>query len=318
MGRASLACAQGKDACPTIEFLGFQKCRSFLELLEDAISERRKMKISFSTGCLYEYSLSDIFSLAKRAGFDGIELLIDRNKSNIKPRRIRDLSERYEIPILSIHSPFVMCDGWGNFWDSIQKTLDFAVELSIPLMNFHPPYSVLTIYRLNSNFLDRVKSYREMANRNDIILTVENLPIKLYFARIFSRKSTYKLAEFIKDSNIFLTFDTTHFATMGADILQAYALFGERVANVHFSDYDGRAQHLLPGNGYLPLKELLRKISEDGRRSIITLETRPTSMESSDRSRAMHNAKQCLLYIKKNLGNESQSIDRKPELVETN
>jgi len=80
------------------------------------------------------------------------------------------------------------------------------------------------------------------------------------------------------------------------DLLDAYAVFKDRIESIHLSDYDGRWQHLLPGMGYLPLEKLLTCVKEDGYDGTITLETCPVAME--DKVKAERNAEMGLRYIK--------------------
>jgi sugar phosphate isomerase/epimerase len=263
------------------------------------------MDIILSTGCLYKYSLPEIFQIAKAAGFDGIELLISRNNCNIGTDRIRELSGKYDIPILSLHSPFVICDGWGGFWDRIRKSLSIAIELSIPLVNFHPPSGLVFRYHLDGELSERIRTYKDLVKDSGIVLTIENLPTIRTFRRFFTNRlfprminNIYQIAEFTVNNDIFFTFDTTHIGTTGIDLLKAYAVFRGTIANIHLSDYDGRWQHLLPGTGYLPLEKLLAQVKRDGYNGIITLETCPAAMEHEDKVKAFKNAEAGLNYIR--------------------
>jgi sugar phosphate isomerase/epimerase len=263
------------------------------------------MKIVLSTGCLYENPLSDVFKIAQISGFDGVELLIDRNKSNITPDDIRALSEKYGIPVVSIHSPFVACDGWGGFWNRIEKTIELGKALSVQLVNFHPPRGVLLYHNLNGRFPEHIENYINSVKDFDITLTIENLPCPKHLIgipllrRVFPSlvDNTCQIAKFAKDNGICVTFDTTHVGTTGQDIPNIYDTFKGTIANIHLSDYDGITQHLLPGRGKLPLKKFLKLLKNDGYDGFITLETHPFAMQAKDMKRAISNAKYCLSYI---------------------
>ncbi len=263
------------------------------------------MDIILSTGSLYEYPLPEIFHIAKATGFDGIELLIARSNCDVGTHLIKELSDKCDIPILSLHSPFMICDGWGDFWDRIWRSLLMAMELSIPLVNFHPPSGFFPRHHLSDELSKHVQTYREMLEDSGIILTIENLPTIAVFRRLFINRflprtvnNMHRIAEFVEDNDIQITFDTTHIGTTGVDLLEAYDVFKDRIANVHLSDYDGIWQHLLPGTGYLPLEELLNRIKDDGYNGVITLETCPAAMEHEDKAKAFQNAESGLRYIK--------------------
>ena len=180
-----------------------------------------------------------------------------------------------------------------------------AMELSIPLVNFHPPSGFVLRHHLNDELAEHVRTYRNMVNGSGIILTIENLPTIRTFRRLFVNRfllratnNMYQIAEFARDNDIHVTFDTTHIGTSGVDLLDAYAVFRDRIENIHLSDYDGRWQHLLPGTGYLPLERLLAQVRADGYNGTITLETCPAAMEDEDKAKAQRNAEAGLRYIK--------------------
>ena len=263
------------------------------------------MDIALSTGCLYQYSLPEIFQIAKAAGFDGIELLVGRNSCNVESSYIQQLSSRYEIPILSLHSPFIICDGWGGFWDRIWRSLVMAMDLSIPLVNFHPPTGLVPRHHLSNELSKHIQTYKDALKDSGIILTIENLPtIKTFRNSLINRyfplmvNNMYQIAEFAVNNDIYVTFDTTHIGTTGVNLLEAYDIFKDRIVNIHLSDYDGRSQHQLPGMGYLPLENLLTQAKGNGYDRLITLETCPAAMQHEDKAKVAQNAETSLEYIR--------------------
>lgn len=263
------------------------------------------MNVILSTGSLYTYSLSEVFNIAKSAGFDGIELLIARGNCGIGSEHIQELTDRYDLPVLSLHSPFMVCNGWGGFWDRVRRSLSMAMELSVPLVNFHPPSGYIIRHHLSDELAGHIKTYKDMVAGSGIVLTIENLPTIRTFRRFLVNRllprttnNMYQIADFARDNDIHVTFDTTHTGTSGVDLLEAYAVFRDRIENIHLSDYDGRGQHLLPGKGYLPLEKLLTQVKADGYDGTITLETCPAAMEDKDKAKAERNAEIGLRYIK--------------------
>ena len=268
------------------------------------------MRILLSTGCLYENPPSDVFKIASVAGYDGIEWLVDNYKSIIPAHNIKKMSDDYGVPVVSVHSPFMICDGWGGFWERIQRSIKLAIDLSSELVNFHPHRSPFLYHRLDEELQKHISDYKNRVKNHNIALTIENLPcpkhlrIIPFLDRLLSplTDNTNQLAQFAIENRINITFDTTHAGTTGHDILNIYDVFKDRIANIHLSDYDGEKQHLLPGEGHLPLKDLLSRLKANKYDGIITLETNPAVMEPKDISKATQKAKQCLLYIKNALG----------------
>ena len=96
------------------------------------------MLISLSTGCLFHLPLPKICSLAAEAGFDGIELIVNRVFQNIDSAKL--IASLQEITTIhSIHAPFMQLDGWGQQMDSLKSCVKLAADRGIPLVNFHPP-----------------------------------------------------------------------------------------------------------------------------------------------------------------------------------
>ena len=141
------------------------------------------MQIALSTGCLYKNPLSDVFKIASTTGFDCIELLVDNHKCNVPVSEIQKLSDDYGVKISCIHSPFVICDGWGGFWNRIQKSITLAKSLSVQLVNFHPPRGMLFYHRLNAELNRHVEDYKRYIKDSNIILTIENLPCPTHLRR---------------------------------------------------------------------------------------------------------------------------------------
>ena len=65
------------------------------------------------------------------------------------------------------------------------------------------------------------------------------------------------------------------------DVLALYERLKERIVHLHLSDYDGR-EHRLPGQGHLPLAELLQRMSLDGYCGAIVIETCPQALGAGD------------------------------------
>ena len=64
------------------------------------------MQILSSTGSLYTYSTERAFSISKKAGFNGMEIIIDYRFDTRQPEYLNYLSQKYKLPIIVIHGPF--------------------------------------------------------------------------------------------------------------------------------------------------------------------------------------------------------------------
>ncbi|MDP3052094.1 MAG: sugar phosphate isomerase/epimerase, partial [bacterium] len=102
---------------------------------------------------------------------------------------------------------------------------------------------------------------------------------------IFTSFKTYcyeerRRAEIASSTGLALTFDTTHLAHAGGDIINFYRQNKEKIINIHLSDYKSvffnrffpSGLHLPLGEGELPLEEFLKILKEDNYSGILTLE----------------------------------------------
>ena len=222
------------------------------------------MLISLSTGSLFTLPLPRIFELASAAGFDGLELIISQDFQKINPvRLIRSLQQIAEIH--SIHAPFMPLDGWGDPADSLRRSVTLAAECGIPLVNFHPPSWMgleIAYWRWLYSVIDFQK---DVGMDGGVIVTLENMPwVGRFKINPNILSNTLRMIEFIRDHNLFMTFDCTHMGSGKANFINDFYLFYEtgRIRNIHFSDYGQGREHLLPGHGMLPLTRFLKPLAQ--------------------------------------------------------
>lgn len=235
------------------------------------------MKVLFSTGSLYYLPLKEIFVLAKEAGFDGCELLIDRQVN--RPDYLDIVRACSEIlPIYSIHAPFLKIDVWGSKTNAIVQTVKIAQELHANIINFHPP-SWFSAELLFFRSFKKVQDFQKALGAEGIRLTIENMPRvgKKLMLTPYILNDYNDLIEYGIKRNLDFTFDVTHLGTFGIDPIVGFLDFFKtgRLKNIHISDYNDVDSHLFLGRGDMPLAKLLNTIRRLGYNEIITLELSP-------------------------------------------
>jgi sugar phosphate isomerase/epimerase len=263
------------------------------------------MKILFSTGCLYYLPIKDIFNLAGEAGFDGCDLVIN----TLFNRRdyIDTVKECLQVlPVYSTHAPFMKMVSWGNKINALQQTLEIARQLHAEVVNFHPP----SWFHMEMQFfkwLNKIKDFQKELSCEDMALTIENMPLsgKRLMLAPYVLNDYRDLVEFGVRKNLYFTFDTTHFATFGGDVIAAFltVLKTGRLKNVHISDYGNSRSHLFLGSGELPIVKLLSTMMRLGYDGMITLEVSTNELPRA-REWLVKAMKYQLAFIKMNLGIE--------------
>jgi sugar phosphate isomerase/epimerase len=255
--------------------------------------------IALSTGSLYTYGIARVFDLAARAGFDGIEVLVDDRWDTRQAGYLRQLSAEFELPIVAVHNPFASrVAGWpDDQLGRLRLTVNLAEEVGAPVVVAHLPFRIYAVighvhaYRLRHFRLPLPIPRREpyyrfltdglvaMEEETDVIIAVENMPASSLLGLRINPCWFNSPSELERFSH--LTLDTTHLGTWGLDPLAVYEQLGGRVSHVHLSNYDGR-EHRSPPDGSLRLGSLLQALTRDGYRGAVTVECHPDALEAED------------------------------------
>lgn len=278
------------------------------------------MKISLSTGCLYVYPLSVIFGIAKRAGFDGIELVISPEVDWRGAGYVRKLSEKHALPVLSVHPPLMQYPGWrGSFVTIVpflERALKVTQEVNAHILVVHLPRSRNPNAGVGREFLEGVVAAQARLNGDGTRISLENRAFFIEQARGLILSMPEELRAFADEHDLPLTLDTAHLASWGLDLIESSAAFRGRMVNVHLSDlrdvpafverhpglHSYAKQHQLPGAGRLPLREFLGGLARDGYDGIVTLELSPMALSFWNPRAAERKLAEAVQYVQRAIG----------------
>ncbi|MCX8022168.1 MAG: sugar phosphate isomerase/epimerase [Syntrophorhabdaceae bacterium] len=238
------------------------------------------MNILLSTGSILSFPIDELFKIAKEAGFDGLELVIDGRFQD--PYYVKKVVKSTDIlPVPSIHAPYKKIKTWGNQRNALKKVVEMASIFGAKNVTFHPP----SWFSLEIGFLRwfiNVKDFQEEVGDRDIRLSIENMPLT---GKRFPFPSYYlndysKMIRFGLERNLHFTFDTTHIGTFGHDPVSVFIEYYRtgRLVNIHISDFSGFKSHLLIKKGDLPLIKLLNTALRLGYDGNMTLEISPEEL----------------------------------------
>lgn len=271
--------------------------------------------IALSTGSLYTYGLNRVFGLAAEAGFDGLELMVDQRWDTRHVSYLRELMSRHGLPILAVHSPFTpSVPGWPDDEPGrIKQATQLAEGVRARVVVAHLPHR-LGWYVLQSRSSGRRLSipvpwlgqngYRrwlvdgldEFRASTEVTIAIENMPSKRFLGKRVNPwhwNDVESIGQFSQ-----LTMDTTHLGTWGIDPVMAYEAWGDRVAHVHLSNFNGW-EHRLLEDGHLPLDRLLKRLASDEYDGVITLEFNPGSMRAESGRRVRENLAANLAFCRR-------------------
>ena len=282
-----------------------------------------KNRILLSSGSINNYGTDRIFEIARRLGFDGIELIVDRRTDTFHVPYLKTLIDRHRIPIEAVHAPFsfIKPAGWENGEiPRARRAVRLAEELGSRLVVLHGPF-----------FTDRpyLEWLREglasFQKTTSVILAVENMPsyrkllgrlgVRLGAPAIQEarRKKAWRLVpRFLnppchclhRPENLLIfprvVLDVTHLATGDYDPIRAFDVLGQRVVHVHLSNFDGK-EHRELRRGVVDIAGFLRHLKTRGYQGDVCLEIMPESFPSEDEAATLAVLAANLAIIRENL-----------------
>jgi sugar phosphate isomerase/epimerase len=205
-----------------------------------------------STSSLAGYGLHRIFSLAKQAEFDGIDISVDFDQyDSYDAVYIDSLIASTDLPVMSITAPArrlnkKQCD----------QILALASELGVQLVNLHPPH------RLDRE-RDWFGEYLQVVAKKypNITMNIINAPPKTWLFVISeygdARPETIKKIT----AHTALSIENVD-PESGVDLMKTLILLGSTMGLVYLSDKDDGKVGLFPGEGTMPLESLLIKLRD--------------------------------------------------------
>ncbi len=207
-----------------------------------------------ATTSLKGYGLHKIFLLAKAAGYDGIDLMIDFDEyDTCNAGYIASLVELSWTKVESITAPERRVTK-----KQVDEVLRIAASLGVPLVNLHPPHR-----------LDKEKDWfgeylRVLESKYpNITIAVTNAPPKTWLFII----SEYGDArpETIKKITSHTSLSIANVEPeSGIDLMKTFTLLGNTISHVYLSDKREEKNLVFPGEGDMPLESLLIRMREAG------------------------------------------------------
>jgi sugar phosphate isomerase/epimerase len=217
-----------------------------------------------STSCVYPLGVEAAFRLAQLTGFDAVEVMVNHDPQTRDAAVLARLSERYSVPIASIHAPVLSRSQlvWGTDpREKLARSAELAAELGASVVVVHPPFRWQP--RFARSFENDV---REITAEWGIDIAVENM----FTSRFAGRELTaYAPSDNPVDLDVdHTTLDFSHAALAGRDAFDLATAMGSRLRHVHLCDGTAPSgkrprldEHLIPGTGGQRVAEVLRMLA---------------------------------------------------------
>ena len=207
----------------------------------------------------------------KNAGYDTIELWYSNQPDWVR-NTIQESLDDLCLNAYSIHLPkFLVSFDEKEFDDTVRSIFELIETFKLKVAVLHLPEQD----QLSSSlWVKRHEILLREAENVDCMLTFENVPyikdVDLYIRDEIERHSNRSLG---------ITIDMEFMHLNGSDIEWLVATFGNRIANIHFRDSDGRLlgddgrrHYLIPGEGKIDLPRTIKILHNSGYKGPLTIE----------------------------------------------
>ena len=247
------------------------------------------MRIGLFTCGYQRYPLEKAFEDACRFGYDYIELwggyphaYVGDLKKN-STAQIRAFIDKYKMPVECFtpeHNgyPFNYMAGDEEQWERCMRYLEDAIDITAEIgagkMLFsagHAGYCVSEkeVFSRLRKSLERLTAYAE---KKGIMLLLE--PLTVYESNVIcSLRDLERALESVKSEYLAGMCDLAVPFTTGEPAAEYVRRLGKRFQYLHVIDNDGMSDsHILPGDGTLPMKSVLKEIQRAGYDGQATIE----------------------------------------------
>jgi sugar phosphate isomerase/epimerase len=249
--------------------------------------------VALSTSSVYPESTRYAFDVASRLGYDGVEVMVSIDPASQYPDKIREYVDEYQVPVVSIHAPTLFWLNlkrvWGSDpWEKLTRSRQAAEELGAKVVVVHPPFRWQQPYA--EEFAEGI---RRMHEESDVVFAVENM----YPWRASTPGLLGRIPKMEREGEAYFpgwdptetgfehyTLDLSHTATARTDALEMAERMGANLAHLHLADGTGanRDEHLVPGRGTQPCREMLEQVGRRGLEGSVVVEVSTRRAESAE------------------------------------
>lgn len=214
-----------------------------------------------------------VFRELKETGVDGLEVVLGI-KTYFHFNHLISLSQKYELPIISLHQP--VWGGLGLYFD--KKFINYIPATLKRSITFHP-------LPRTSFYSKRAKRYfqklAKLKNIHNFEVLLENLPqnytnnfgfMNFLFSPSPDSQNFSKLSQIAEEFDFKLTYDTSHAHLAQPHRENDFKKILAKIANIHLSSFKGKKSHLPLDMGIFDTKGFLAYLRGEKYQGLITLE----------------------------------------------
>ncbi len=240
--------------------------------------------ISLHTGSLKKYGLNRIFKFAAEAGYEGIEIAVDKNNYDTQNAEyIKELSSKHKIPIVALHSPE------NGSEKSVKHVTEMAVYLKCPVVVISPPKI------FDFKFTNWVKKEAKLLRKKkNIQIALTNSGGKTILG-FLPERSLNNLIDLKKFGMVSLDCSST--VSKKWDLIKTYKHIKNLVVHIHLSNVRKHKEYASPTDGILPIESFLQKLKEEKYSGAISVRVLPKELSAGDDDKVAKKLKKIKEFI---------------------
>jgi len=226
-------------------------------------------------------------------------------------RHAASLATDLDLEIHSVHPTPLGLSPRGRGVGRIRDAVRAGLELGCSCVVVHVPEVSCWADPAGQRWLNAIKNCQELARGSATRITLENSGVRREPGHEAVLGRLPALVNFAREHGLGITFDTCHAGSAGLDLLRAYDVVRDGVVNVHFSDFRRLrrgaglgllstflAQHRMPGEGCLPLTDMVSRLAQDGFSGSTTVEVGAIALRAWSRGQLRRRLGHIVEYIR--------------------
>ena len=264
-------------------------------------------KVALSTSSVYPEGTSSGFELARKLGYDGVELMVGIDAVAADIDAVEKLRDYHGVPVLAVHAPCLLISQrvWGTDpWAKLDRSAEAAIRLGADVVVVHPPFRWQRDY--GARFVEGIE---RLNAESGVTFCVENMyPWRAPGGEVKAYVPGWDPTELPYEH---LTLDFSHASTAQQQSIDLAKSWGSRLQHIHLTDGTGsrKDEHLMPGYGDQRAGETLTWVAENGFDGHVVLEV--NSRKSGSRSRREAELAEALEFTREHLaaGTRTFAVD---------
>ena len=207
------------------------------------------------------YGLENFFLFAKKAGYDGVEIVVNENFDSQNPEYLKQLQQRVGLPILAFGITRKMEGKYTEAFQNVVRNFPGAT------LNLSPPATLSFQYK---EWMTKIAP--RLAKKYDLALCRKNMPAENLFGMLPSRteNSLYALRQ---AGDVCL--DLSALWKNNEEIIRTIAFLGDSLQHIYLSNVHQNVPYCPPQNGILPVESFLTKLAQMHYRKNFTMKIAP-------------------------------------------